>query len=92
MSAGIPAVCSPVGANLSIVEDGASGYFASTPAEWFSRLKQLAQDPGLRKRLGQRGREVVEERYSLKAMAPRLLAVLLETAASGKTPSGRGLS
>lgn len=90
MSAGVPVVCSPVGANLSIVDDGASGYFASTPAEWLARLHQLIQDPGLRRRLGQRGRQVVKERYSLKAMAPRLLAVLRSAAASGSVPGGRG--
>jgi len=80
MSVGIPAVCSPVGANLSIVENGASGYFASTPAEWLASLKQLIGDPELRGRLGQRGRELVESRFSLTAIAPRLLAVLQEAA------------
>jgi len=81
MSVGIPVVCSPVGANVSIVDDGASGYFASTPTEWLASLNRLIRDSGLRRRLGQRGRELVESRYSLAAAAPRLLMVLREAAA-----------
>lgn len=92
MSVGIPVICSPVGANLSIVDNETSGYFASTPSEWLEKLKQLVQDPGLRRRLGHRGRQVAEERFSLKTMAPRLLAVLRSAAASSATPIGRGLS
>lgn len=81
MSVGIPVVCSPVGANLSIVEDGASGYFASTPTEWLASLKRLIQDPELRRRLGRRGRDLVESRFSRAVIAPRLLTVLGEAAA-----------
>ncbi len=80
MSVGIPVVCSPVGANLTIVENGASGFFASTPAEWRASLARLIQDPEVRASLGRRGRELAETRFSLAAMAPRLLAVLREAA------------
>ncbi len=31
---GVPVVCTPVGVNQDLVEDGANGYYAATPAEW----------------------------------------------------------
>ena len=78
MSVGIPVVCSPVGANLAIVEDGASGYFARTPSEWVAHLSRLIEEPQLRSRLGQRGRELATSRFSRAVAAPRLLEVLRE--------------
>lgn len=80
MSVAIPVVCSPVGANRAIVEPGASGYFATTPDEWLASLRRLVGDAALRERLGRRGRELAEARYSRQAVAPRLLAILQEAA------------
>jgi glycosyltransferase involved in cell wall biosynthesis len=76
MSAGIPVVASPVGINTEIVREGINGFLASTPAEWANRLSQLIEDPALRERLGASGRTIVEEEYSLRVSAPRLLRVL----------------
>jgi glycosyltransferase involved in cell wall biosynthesis len=81
MSVGIPVVCSPVGANLAIVEEGANGLFAATPAQWFTALERLSGDPEWRTQLGERGRELAEKRFSVAAVAPRLLAVLREATA-----------
>lgn len=80
MAVGIPVVCSPVGANRDIVLSGETGFFADTSAEWVAALQRLAHDPALRARLGRRGRERVEQCYSRRAVAPRLLAVLNEAA------------
>jgi glycosyltransferase involved in cell wall biosynthesis len=76
-AAGLPVVCSPVGANCEIVEAGVSGLFAATHDEWVARLDELLGDPALRRRLGQHGRAAVRERYSIEATLPRLLDVLL---------------
>lgn len=76
MSAGIPVVASPVGINTEIVREGINGFLASTPVEWADRLGQLIEDPALRERLGASGRTIVEEEYSLRVSAPRLLRVL----------------
>ena len=76
MAVGIPAVCSPVGANLDIVQPGETGLLAATPQEWAESLRRLVLDPALRDRLGRRGRELAEQRYSRRVVAPRLLAVL----------------
>ena len=81
MAVGIPVVCSPVGANLDIVEEGGNGFFARTPQEWLARLQLLIENDDMRVHFGARGRELAEARFSLAAMAPRLLAVLREAAA-----------
>ena len=75
MALGIPAVCSPVGVNTQIIQDGVNGYLASTDAEWIDRLSRLIQEESLRQRLGQAARETVEARYSVAANAPRYIAV-----------------
>lgn len=77
-AAGIPVVCSPVGVARDIVEHGRNGFFATTADEWVTHLEALLTNPGLRQRLGAAGRALVEARYSVDAMLPRLLDALLD--------------
>jgi glycosyltransferase involved in cell wall biosynthesis len=89
MAVGAACVASPVGANLSILEPGRTGFFASSPAEWTEALDRLAGSPDLRRRMGAEGRARVESRYSVQAVAPRLLAVIRRAVgapASGAEP------
>lgn len=72
MAMGIPVVLSPVGMNREVVEDGVSGFFASTDEEWTRRLLELAGNAELRSTLGRAARTVVEERFSLDAVATRM--------------------
>jgi glycosyltransferase involved in cell wall biosynthesis len=81
MGLGIPPVVSPVGVNAEIVDDGRSGFHATTPAQWVERLALLICDPSLRQRLGSEARRTVETRYSAAVHAPRLANVLREIAA-----------
>ncbi len=76
MGVGIPVVCSPIGINAKIVQDGVNGFWAQTPEEWFEKLSRLIEDPGLRQRQGAAGRRLVEETYSVQAVAPRLVNIL----------------
>lgn len=71
-----PAVCSPVGANRSIVRPGINGFWADSVSEWAEALKKLLDSPRLREELGRNGRRLVEQEFSLRAVAPRLAAVL----------------
>jgi len=75
MALGIPAVCSPVGVNTEIIQDGVNGYLASTQDEWVARLSCLVQDAALRLRLGEAARQTVEDRYSIAANAPLYVAL-----------------
>jgi glycosyltransferase involved in cell wall biosynthesis len=76
LSVGVPVVCTPVGINRDIVQDGRNGFWATTPEEWVNRLTQLLQDPGLRQRMGDFGIETVEQGYSLAVTSNKFLKVL----------------
>ena len=69
MAMGIPAVCSAIGANVEVIQNGENGLLASTPEEWISQIKMLIADPSLVERLGAAGRKTVEERYSMRRSA-----------------------
>lgn len=76
MAAGVPAVCSPVGVNAEILQDGVHGFHASTEAEWIDRIRTLAGDVALRKRMGKAAHERVKKDYALEAVAPRFVETL----------------
>lgn len=76
MACGKPVVASPVGANIRIVRDGLNGFLAASPEEWYTKLNALVLSPALRCRMGQFGRRIVEEEYSLCATAPRVVSLV----------------
>jgi glycosyltransferase involved in cell wall biosynthesis len=72
MALGVPTICSPVGVNTEIIEDGENGLLAATDDEWVEKLSGLLRSAELRARLGRAGRETVEARYSAAVQAPRV--------------------
>ena len=76
MALGIPTVCSPVGVNTDIIQDGENGFIAGTEDEWVEKLSQMLRSVELRRRLGLAGRATVERTYSAIAQAPRVYEVL----------------
>lgn len=64
MAAGSVAVCSPVGHNVEVIQNGVNGILASTDEEWIEALSGLVKDGDLRARLGCAGRLTVESRFS----------------------------
>lgn len=78
MACGIPVIASPVGVNTVIVEHGVNGYLASTEAEWEFALVKLLESSELRMRLGNNGREKVEQFYCNEVTGPRLFNLLLK--------------
>ncbi len=77
MAVGIPVVASPVGGNLEILREGECGFFARTEAEWVDRLARLLEDRALRRRMGEQGRKLVEERYCVQVQI-RVLADIFD--------------
>ena len=73
---GVPVVCTPVGINKELVEDGANGFWAMTPEEWEEKLSLLIENPGLREQMGREGRRRVLQNYTYQACAPRLFSIL----------------
>jgi glycosyltransferase involved in cell wall biosynthesis len=83
LAASKPVVCSPIGAQTEIVQDGVNGYWASDADEWYERLKTLIDSADERKRMGDAGRKHLEERYTIAANAPALIAALTGEACVG---------
>jgi glycosyltransferase involved in cell wall biosynthesis len=80
MAACAPCVSSPVGMTTEVIKNGVNGFHARSTEEWLHYLDLLLEDGSLRERLAREGRITVEERYSLKAHAPRLADVLEDAA------------
>ena len=73
---GVPVVCTPVGINRDLVEDGANGLYAMTSEEWEEEISVLIEDPQLRERMGKNGRKRVLEEYTVQSCAPHLFSIL----------------
>ncbi|SFT89491.1 Glycosyltransferase involved in cell wall bisynthesis [Lishizhenia tianjinensis] len=68
-----PCVASPVGANLSVIEEGVNGRFAKSEEEWFYALEELLSNEDLRIQLGKKAFETVREGYSVEANQEKYL-------------------
>lgn len=90
MALGIPTICSPVGVNSSIIQDGVNGYLADDKLEWIEKLKLLIDSPELRKKIGSAGRKTVEEHYSAISQAPRVLEVFKAAIDTKKKQNNNG--
>jgi glycosyltransferase involved in cell wall biosynthesis len=83
MAAGLPVVANPVGMNRHMVVHGQTGFLSSTPQEWAESIARLACDPELRRRMGQSGRRLVEQRYNVSRWASPV-AELIHAVAHGR--------
>lgn len=75
MALGVPTICSPVGVNSDIIQDGENGFLADAKDEWIEKLKRLLASNELRRKLGAAGRRTVEEKYSARVQAPRVFQI-----------------
>lgn len=80
MAAGIPPVCSPIGASLELVKNGITGYLANGTDEWVEKFLMLLRDASHRREIGWRGRQLVEQRYSKQVIAPKIASIIRATA------------
>lgn len=76
MAAGLPVVANPVGVQAEMVRPGETGFLAETPGQWAEAIRLLAQDPDLRRRMGQAGRRLIETDFSVAAGAQRWITLL----------------
>ncbi|MDE2579755.1 MAG: glycosyltransferase family 4 protein [Hyphomicrobiales bacterium] len=75
MACGVPALVSPVGANLDVAQGGRA-LLASDAREWVANLQLLRDDPLFAMALGAAGRQRIERSYSLEAATPVLANVI----------------
>jgi glycosyltransferase involved in cell wall biosynthesis len=76
MGCGKPVVASPVGINAKIVSDQENGFHAETDEEWIESLLTLADDRERAAEMGERGRELIADKYSLQARAGEWVELL----------------
>ncbi|HUM16163.1 MAG TPA: glycosyltransferase [Candidatus Nitrosotalea sp.] len=65
LALGRAVLASDIPGNRSLVEDGVTGFLFGSPDELTAKADRLLQDPDLRTRLGEAGRERVNARYSV---------------------------
>ncbi len=70
MAAGLPVVANPVGMNREMVIHGKTGFLAATRDEWVAAITLLANQPELRRQMGEAGRRHVEQHFSVRRWAP----------------------
>jgi len=69
-ASGLPLIATQVGGNAEVVFPGDNGFLipVATPEDVAHAALTLADDPILRRRMGNRSRELVEQRFSLETM------------------------
>jgi glycosyltransferase involved in cell wall biosynthesis len=76
MAAGLPVVANPVGVQARLVRHGETGFLAETANDWQAAIRTLAADPGLRRRMGARGRQLVAKEFHVTQGAAAWLELL----------------
>jgi glycosyltransferase involved in cell wall biosynthesis len=75
MACALPVVGSAVGVNSEIICHGVNGYLASANEDWVACLATLIDDAALRYRMGQNGREQVEDFYCVQQIGPKYIKI-----------------
>lgn len=76
MSMEIPVVASAVGENNYAIKHGYNGFLAGNEDEWVEYLEKLILDRNLRKKIGKKGRKIVEKRYSLEVVGKDMAKII----------------
>jgi glycosyltransferase involved in cell wall biosynthesis len=76
MACGLPVVVSAIGMNIEVLNQGACGAGVRGGGDWVDALDSLMRDEDARRLAGACGRKIVEDHYTLTALAPRLAEVL----------------
>lgn len=85
----IPVVASRAEPYLEI-EDGVTGFLAANPYDFYKKLRRLADDPELRRRVGRAARAYAEARYDVSAAAKKLLALFEKLLGRKRAPAASG--
>jgi glycosyltransferase involved in cell wall biosynthesis len=86
MALGLPVVCSDLAPLHEVVEEGGTALVVppGTPEALRGALETLLRDSDLRRRLGDRGRQVFQERFTLAGTAEQMAALYRRVAEAGQ--------
>lgn len=76
MSGSIPVVCSAIGENVTLIQNGINGFLSSNTDEWVEKLSLLIENPTLRKEIGDNGFNFVETNYSITNCLNHFLEII----------------
>lgn len=76
MAAGVPTIATAIGTNFRIIENDVNGFLVNTIEEWIGCIKDLINDEILRRRIGEKGAEIVEKKFSVNANRGTYLSIL----------------
>lgn len=65
MSVGIPALVSPVGVNVDIVDHGVNGFHCTSDVDWVEAMHHLIQYPEKAAQMGHNARKKIQKKYSM---------------------------
>jgi glycosyltransferase involved in cell wall biosynthesis len=82
LACGVPAVASPVGANVGIADEGRAAILADDDDGWHAALTRVLDDDEHAASLAERGRAHVTERFAASIVGPRVARVLAGCARS----------
>jgi glycosyltransferase involved in cell wall biosynthesis len=68
----VPAVCSAVGMNVDISADNGNCLAATTQDEFAGHILQLLSDERMRETLGQNGRQLIKQKFSMERLSTAL--------------------
>jgi glycosyltransferase involved in cell wall biosynthesis len=87
MSVAVPCVASPVGIiETELIQDGVNGFLASSEQQWIEKLSALLDDAELRRRMGERARATMQEKYSGQVWSKTVADILRRAVASSSVP------
>ncbi len=76
LAVGTPGIATPIGVNAEILEGNRVGRAATTDEQWEAALRELLTDRNLRQQLGQAGRSLVEQTFSIEGNLDRFESIL----------------
>lgn len=76
MAMGLATVSTRMGEVCCVIEDGRDGFLAGDKMDFITKMKALARDRDLRRKMGSAARKKAEQRYSLDVLGQRLYDVI----------------
>lgn len=74
-AAGLPVIASPVGVNSDYIHDGITGFLATGASQWTDKIETMAKNMELRKRMGQAGRDKVQN-FDISVIGKQLVELI----------------